>query len=392
MKNRKIKIGIECEQLEGERFGVGKMLANFLNEISKHKELYDRYEFILYFKSKIPDDDFLKSKLFTKKVIKLPFLRPSFNIFYHILIPFYYFKDRIDLFFFPSYMMPALFFGKSIVVLTNDVYYEAYFGKLAFKYKISYRLFCKRAAKKASKIMTISNFSKNELKKFYKIKDERIFVNYWGISEKLKKFDKSSQAAKDKIKKIKQELGIKDKYIISIGQAFDRRNVKESILAFEKVADDFPRIQYLVACIDKYNPPILDELAQKINKKKGRDVVLRSGYIDADKILYLISFSELLIYVSDREAFGLPPIEALALGTIPLVKENALSYEIFSGNAFFARDPKDLIIFSDDIIEALTDTEKRDEILRNKDKVLEKFSWSNHIKIFIDNVNEILNL
>src|SRR3989338_2951404 len=92
--------------------------------------------------------------------------------------------DRVDMIFFPSYNLPPLYFGKSIVMLTPDVYYEYKTGTLPFKYKLAYRLFSNWAAKKATKILAISEASKKELIKLYGVTADRIFVAKLGVSPK----------------------------------------------------------------------------------------------------------------------------------------------------------------------------------------------------------------
>lgn len=374
MKTNIKKIGIECEQLEGERFGVGHTLAQLLETVAKLPDINKKFKFILYFKKEIPDDNFLSSPIFEKKITKFPLLPTSFNIFYHIFLPFYYIKDRLNGFFFPSYMLPAFFFGNAIVVLTNDVYYETKTGNLPFKYRLSYKIFSWLAAKRAKKIMTISEFSKKELSKFYNIKPEKIFVNPWGLSEKFRVLEKNKKTI-NKIGEIKTKLNIKNDYIISIGQAFPRRHVKESMLAFEKIAFKFPDIQYLVACKDKYNPPILDKLSEQINKNIGREAIIRSEYLNLDDIACLFNFSKLLVYISSSEAMGLPPIEASACGTVSLVADNELTREMLSNNSFFVTNLNSIDDIAEAMQKALTDNEKKEEIISNNAVLLKKFSW-----------------
>lgn len=369
-----IKIGIECHNLEGERFGVGQTLIQLLKSLAKNDKAKNEFHFVLYFKKRIPDDPVLNSPIFEKKIIKLSLLPASFNIFYHILIPFYYFKDHLDGFFFPSYMLPAFFMGKSIVVLTNDAYYESYFGDLPLKYKMAYRIFCRLAAKKASKIMTISEFSKKELARLYNIRPERIAIIPWGLNENIQKLEQSPENDA-KFQEIKERLGVKNKFILSVGQAFPRRKVKESMEAFAEIADKFPDIQYVVANIDKYNPPIIDDLAQKINKKLGREAIIRTKYLSQDDISRLFNETELLIYISSQEAMGLPPIEALKCGSVPLVANNELTREIFDDNAFFADNIEDPQAIVKEIQKALTDTEKRKKIIENRNNIIRKFTW-----------------
>lgn len=380
-----LKIGIECHNLEGERFGVGQTLIQLLESLAKNDKAKNEFRFVLYFKKRIPDDPVLNSPIFDKKILKIPFLPASFNIFYHILIPFYYFKDHLNGFFFPSYMLPAFFMGKSIVVLTNDAYYESYFGDLPLKYKMAYRIFCRLAAKKANKIMTISEFSKKELAILYNIRPERIAVIPWGLNENIQKLEQSSENDA-KLQEVKKRIGIDNKFILSVGQAFPRRKVKESMGAFAKIADKLPDIQYIVANIDKYNPPIIDDLAREINKKLGREAIIRTKYLSQDDISRLFNATGLLIYISSQEAMGLPPIEALKCGSVPLIADTELTREIFGNNAFFVKDIDNTQSIAEAMQNALTDTAKREKIIKDGPEAMRKFSWpafsENLLKLF----------
>ena len=391
-----LKIGIECHNLEGERFGVGQTLIQLLESLAKNSARFDlmtpevepqeaknKFRFVLYFKKEIPKDAVLNNKIFEKKILRAPLLPPSFNIFYHILIPIAYFRDGLDGFFLPSYMMPAFFVGKSIVVLTNDVYYESHYGNLPFKYKIAYRIFSWLAAKRANKVLTISEFSQKELARLYKIPADKISVITWGLNEKMRQLAKTAENIQ-KIKEIKQRIGIENKYILSVGQAFPRRKIKESMLAFEKIANRFPDFQYLVACIDKYNPPILNELTDKINKGLGRQAIIRTDYLPQDEVLYLFNNAELLLYISSHEAMGLPPMEALKCGLVPLVNDTNLTHEMLGDNAFFVKDIDDPNSIAKEMENALTNAPRREKIIKEGQIAMQKFSWQEHGKKLLE--------
>src|SRR3989338_10001381 len=169
-----IRIGIECHALESNRWGVGHHLAKLLEEISIKSELANEFRFYLYFKKHIPDDPYLNNPIFVKKVLKLPVIGPSFNIFFHILLPLAYFWDRLKAVFFPSFMLPAFFLGTSLVVLTNDVHYEYTEGQLPFRYKLAYRIFANWAAWRATRISAYTHTAKKELVRIFKINPDRI--------------------------------------------------------------------------------------------------------------------------------------------------------------------------------------------------------------------------
>ncbi len=367
------KIGIECHNLEGSRFGVGQTLIQLLEALSQVPQITEKFEFYLYFKKEIPSDKILEAPIFHKKILRAPFFPSSFSIFYHFLIPLYYFIDSLDGFFFPGYMLPAFFVGKSIVILTNDVYYEIHSGNLPWRYRAAYRVFSWWAIKKADRIITISATAKKELVRFYKIPDEKIEVVPWGINKELAQMVFSN----DEISNIKKKFLIEKDFIFSWGQAFPRRHLREAILAFAKIAKDFPRLQYFVACADKYNPPVLTNLAKKINADLGREAIIYKNYIEDQKDLFcLVKVARLVIYVSESEAMGLPPIEALCLKTPALVADNELTHEIFGNNEFFVKNPDNVEEIASAIKNGIDNEAKRREIIENGSAVVKKFSWS----------------
>lgn len=366
------RIGIECHNLEGPRFGVGQTLIQMLEALSQTPGIAQKFEFYLYFKKEIPSDKILESPIFRKKILRAPFLPPSFTLFYHILIPLYYFIDSLDGFFFPGYMLPAFFAGKSAVILTNDVYYEILKGSLPLKYKLAYRLFTRRAAKKSNAIITLSNSAKNELVKSHKIPKEKIAVVPWGLNKNLAGMSFSGE----EIKRVKKKFSIKNDFIFSWGQAFPRRHFKEAILAFAKIAKDFPATEYLVACADKYNPPILENLAKKINDDLKREAIVYTDYVKNERELFcLIKAARLVIYVSSSEALGLPPLEALCLKTPSLVADNDLTREIFGNSAFFIKNPDDAEETAQTIKNGISNEARRREIIENGPSITGKFSW-----------------
>ena len=373
-----INIGIECHAMETNRWGVGHHLAKLLEEISKKSELTNEFRFYLYFKGRIPSDSFLNNPIFVKKVLKLPFFRPSFNIFFHLLLPLAYFRDHLKAVFFPSFMLPAFFLGKSLVVLTNDVHYEYAEGQLPFRYKLAYRIFANWAAWRATKITTYSQSAKEEISKIFKIKPEKISVNYLGIDPILIHIQGSTLYV--------------DKYLLYVGQAFPRRRVKETIQAFAILADKNPGLKLILVGQDKYNPPILQNLVKETNQKLGGERIIYHSYIESDEELRkLIAGAKLFIYISSSEAFGLPPLEALALGIPPIVKGNALNRELYGENAFFVENEKDPIAIVRVLENALKDTARQQEIIQNSEKIVAKFKWSQHTKKFLETIREMTN-
>ena len=347
-------------------------MSKVLEEITKKPGIQKEFKFYLYFKGFIPDDPYLNSPIFVKKVLKLPFLRPSYNIFFHLLLPWRCVRDGIDVAFFPGFMLPLFFIGKSLVVLTNDIYYEYKSGNLPWKYRMGYLLFSNWAAKRATKITTFTESAKKEISKLFKISPQRITVNYLGIDT-------------PKIETTNNQQSTINNYLLFVGQAFPRRRVKETILAFKSIASKFPSLKLVIVGHDKYNPPILEKTIGETNKELGEKRILHYDYIESDQELQsLIQNAKLFIYLSSSEAMGLPPLEALALGTPPLLKDNELNKEIYGDNAFLVQDETNPQNIALAIEKALGNQRKRGQILRNSEKVTSKFTWEKHTEKLLE--------
>ncbi len=365
-----IKLGIECENLEDakSRWGIGHMVLNLLKEYEANETWQKEFKLYLYFNRSVPSDEVLKNPIFTKRIVGWKHFN-SFNIFYHILMPLRALRDQLDYMFFPAYMLPPLYFRKSIVVLTNDAYYEYTQGVLPFKYRLAYGIFTNWAALFATKILAISEACKKEVVKLYGIKPNKIFVSRLGT--------RLSHVG---------EVVEKKNYILYVGQMFPRRHAKETILAFDSIAREFPGLGLILVGKDKYLLPTIGNLIREVNTRHHREIIIWQEYLeDYNEILQLYRQAQLLIYVSDHEAFGLPPVEAASLGTPVVVMENELNHELFGHSAFFANNGSAEAI-ANAIRAGLTNAELRGKFVENYRKIIPKLSWYNFAKNFFENV------
>lgn len=368
-----IKIGIECESIEGESWGVGRIVSKLLKEISQRPELIKEFKFYLYFKSEIPSYSFLDNPIFIKKISYPSFLPSSFSFYYYVFLPVRLWFEKLDMMYFPNYMLPIIFLGKSAVTLTEDVHYEMTKGGLPFRYKLAYRIFSNWAAFRATRIVAVSWASKPAVARAFNINPDRIFVVPNAVDE-------------PPVSKGPNEIG---DYILHVGQAFPRRHLKEEIAAFGELAEEFKDLKFVVIGKDAYWPPIIKDLVQKTNSHLARPAIVYKEYVPQQELDDLYFNAKTLIYVSENEAFGLPPLEALAHGVPAIVADIPVTKEIFSDKAFFVKNPDSIQEIASVIRQALTDDKKRQEILEAKDAILKRYTWSHHTDKFLDLCREI---
>ena len=175
-------------------------------------------------------------------------------------------------------------------------------------------------------------------------------------------------------------------YILYIGQAFPRRHLKETILAFKQVADEFRTLKLIAVGRDKYKPSQIRELIKDTNKELGGERVIHYNYIEErDDLEELYAGAKALIYVSDREAFGLPPMEALSFGVPPVIMDNELGHELFNDHVFYSKSGS-----VDDITKAVRDVLNNDQramsIRNSGPEFTRKYSWKSFANKFFNNV------
>lgn len=341
-----MRIGIDAHSLEENRTGVGRYLFNLLKE-------WKNLDLVLYFKKKIPDD------ISNGKVLNTS----SNALFMHYYLPKAAKKDKVDILFCPGYVAPVFYKGK-IALALHDIIYEArpdlynwpsVFDKILLK-KVS-----KISAKKADVIFACSQFTKDEIIKYYKIRPEKIFVIPLAVDEKFIK--NVGHPTSHITSHIKKKYGIKNKFIFYVGAIINRRFIPETIRAFANITDKLPEYQFLIGGTNY--------ASLKINQKG----VIYIDYIDENDLNILYNAADLFIWLSSYEGFGLPPLEAMASATPVITTKMGSLSEVVDEAALFVENPKDINEISEAIYKGLTDGNLREKLIRKGLEQVKKFSW-----------------
>ena len=201
-----MKIAIDARSLESSKTGVGRYLSNLLKFWKTEKNV----QFVLYFKDEISNDELINSDNFESVLLKNPLGFSSNFFFQHFLLPFRFKKDKVDFFFSPFYLKPIYCPVKSSIVL-HDISYEAHSEWFDFKSQVILKTLSKISAKTTDKIFTVSNYSKDEIVKFYNIDPNKITVTHLAPDNSFSKIDDI-----EKIKNLKEKYGL-DKFVLCIG-------------------------------------------------------------------------------------------------------------------------------------------------------------------------------
>jgi glycosyltransferase involved in cell wall biosynthesis len=359
-----MKVAIDSRSLEGQKTGVGRYLINLLKFWKDKKEV----RFILYFQNSIPEGGILNSSNFLKKVIKNPAGLESNAFWQHFTLPQALKKDKPDFFFSPSYLLPY-FSPKKSAVTIHDISYQAHPEWFSPANRILLKRMSFRAARKAEIIFVPSQFSKNEIVKYYKVRPEKIKVTLLGIDASFKPLDNP-----EKINRIKEKYGIRNKFIFYIGSIFNRRHIPEIIEAFKGL--NLFDYQFLIVGKNHTYPFIdLEKKIKETNNLLKREAVIQKDFLPDEDLVRAYQASSLFIWLSDYEGFGLPVLEAMSCRT-PVITTKAGSIpEVAGESAFYLKKPDDYKEISQAINKVLTDEFLRKNLIKKGLSQVKKFSW-----------------
>ncbi len=373
-------IGIDARALEEPQTGVGRYLINLLENWG----CSTRHRFVLYFKNSIPKLGILESSCFIKKTVKAPFGARSNALFQHCLLPRQAKKDRVDILFSPSYILPVFYSGKTAVAI-HDISYEIFPRNLSPADKFLLKKMSRISAKNATAVLTVSEFSKKEIAGHYEILADKIFVTPLAPDEKF-------FAAKncENIQAIKEKLGIKGKLVLSVGTIFNRRHTDILIGAFALFGQKFSQYQLLIVGKNLTHPFVdIDKKIREANRALKRNAVLRCDSASSNDLLALYGAAEALVYLSDYEGFGLPPLEAAASGIpvitsdIPAIREN------MADAAIFVKNNADLAEISRAIETVVTNNTFRNNLIERGLARAKMFSWGECAKKTLEVLEKI---
>lgn len=243
------------------------------------------------------------------------------------------------------------------------------------------RLVIPRILKTSRKIITVSHFEKNRIAQFFGIKgDNRLMAVYNGVSEHFKPV-----TDKIELQRVKTKYKLPDHFFFFLGNTDPKKNTKGTLKAFS----DFIKrsgSDYRLVMLD-YDRKELDKLLIEIGDKSLIDRIILTGYVVNTDLPAIYCQSEVFLYPSLRESFGIPMLEAMACG-VPVITSNTSSMPEVAGDAACIIDPFKPEEITEAMIKLINDRELRVKLISLGFEQSARFSW----KAMAQNVLEIYRM
>lgn len=223
--------------------------------------------------------------------------------------------------------------------------------------------------KNADLYFSISEYSKQEAVGVFPELESKIFNISSACDQKFQPntYDESV------INNLLSRCGIRKKYIMSSGTLEPRKNFKELIRAMallpKELKDELQLV--IVGSGEKVYESEMLELAEKLSMASS---LILTGHITDDELILLYNQSELFVFASLHEGFGLPPLEAMSCG-IPTIASNTTSLPEVINDTEALINPTDTQNIADKIMQVMTNQSFRQNLAAHSLKQSKNFSW-----------------
>ncbi len=216
----------------------------------------------------------------------------------------------------------------------------------------------------ADLIFTDSNFSKQEIIKYFQQAEEKVCLNYCGIDyERFTR--KYLQAKADNVKK---KYNLDKSYILFVGQARSNKNLVRLITGYSRLPQSLKENYRLVLANHT------KELAELVIKLKEESNIQLLNGIDEDDLAIVYQQSSAVALVSTSEGFGIPIIEAMASGIPVVTSKISCMPEVSGGNAVLV-DPYSVDSITDGLQSILTNSLLRNSLINAGREHARQFTW-----------------
>ena len=218
-------------------------------------------------------------------------------------------------------------------------------------------------------IITVSEFSKRDILKYFPIDESKIFVTPLAADAKYTPLDKLH--CKNFLEKA---YNLNNPFLLYLGGFSERKNVASAITAFSKVYKDLSENYNLVIVGDYRDSG--QKLMKLTNELNMLSHVIFAGFVPEEHLPLFYNSCDAIIYPSFYEGFGLPPLEAMNCGT-PVIASNLTSIPEVVGDTGILINPYDIKDISLAIGTLLSSENLRSELSAKALLRAKQFSWQN---------------
>jgi glycosyltransferase involved in cell wall biosynthesis len=282
--------------------------------------------------------------------IKFPFLVPACDIFWT-----------------PHYNTPvAGLKSKKRIVNIHDVYHLAFSHTLGYLQRVYAKMMINRAATVSDHILTLSQFSKDEIIKYTGVDSEKISAIHLGVDRSH--FSEESHA--------QEKYKLPSHYLLFVSTLSPHKNVERLILAWNMIIEKFPAWKLVLVGKRGKTSPWESIINSNPSLQKS---LLFLGHVDDQDLPALYRHAHAIVHPSLYEGFGLTPLEAMSCGCPAVISKVASLPEVCGDSALYV-DPYNIQDIAAGMEKILRDPKLHAELRTKGLERSRSFIWSTTVE------------
>ncbi|MFA5994967.1 MAG: glycosyltransferase family 1 protein [Patescibacteria group bacterium] len=365
-----MRIGIDARFYGGEQ---SKGLGRYTQKLLEYLLCLDNEHQYVVFVRDVAAQKKIKALSTKVAVVLAPY--HWYSLAEQIFFPWLIYRAKVDLMHFPHFNVPLIYW-RPFVVTIHDLIISRFpterattLAPVTYRLKqFAYHRVIAHAARRAKKIITVSEYSKQDMMDYFKLPAERIMVTYEAV-------DAFVETTKLTARDILKQYQITQPYLLYIGNAYPHKNL-EIILNMMKELKQQNRLFFKMVFVGKEDY-FYQRLKQQVWAMNLDKHTVFTGFIPDAELPSLYRSALAYIFPSKYEGFGLPPLEAMYYGT-PVLSSQASCLPEILGDAALYFNFKDINVIIKHIFSLqsnITKTDLRQRLIAAGIKQVERYSW-----------------
>ena len=335
-----MRIAIDARELHGRPTGVGRLLGELLTTWNSMPEAVTHEFITLAPERKVKHGGTLWEQLVLPRLAR---------------------KTRAEVLFAPAYSGP-IFPPVPMVVAIHDVSFAAHPEWFGWREGVRRRTIAQLSARAATRVITISEFSKREIIAHLGVEPSKIAVVYPGVTAFTPDGSRTSP-----------EGASRTRTVLFVGSIFNRRHLPELIDGFARLARARPELHLAIVGDNRTSPHV--DVNAVVRAAGIADRIHVRSYVSDEELRRLYTDAAAFVFLSEYEGFGLTPLEALASGVPVVLLDTPIAREVCGSAAIYVARPDPLLI-EPALAAVLFDVRERERILNAATDVLGRYSWN----------------
>jgi len=355
-----MNIAVNCRLLQKGRLeGIGWFMYETLKRITRD---HPEHNFFFIF-DRPYDNEFIFSGNITPVIAGPPARHPFlWYLWMEWRIPALLKKIKADLFFSPDGYLSLRTEVPSVPVI-HDINFAHRPEDLPLMTRWYYNFFFPRFARKAHRICTVSEYSKSDIHKTYKIDFPLIHVVYNGANPGF------APAGDNEKQMLRDKYSFGKPYFIFIGSLHPRKNLTNLVKAYNKyISASGSDINLLIVGSAMWNG------GKEYTSEEEKPRIIYTGRLEADELFKVLAGAHAMTFVPWFEGFGIPVLEAM-YSDVPVLTSSLTSLPEVAGDAALFADPGDVDEIASKMKIIADDPLVRESLINKGRKQRKKFSW-----------------